>query len=215
MRPGVGAAELSERRFRECLKSFGIDGDWHYTNRRSLSRLVCLAQNADLIVVGQIDPYTRSPSRWRPNDTVADSGRPALVVPYAGEFPWVGHRVLVAWNGSARVARALHDALPIIRNAHLVIVLTVHGSENGVEQDREATTRVIRHLGRHGIAARADHALRGTSGIADVLLSAAMDRSIDMIIAGGCYHSPLREALTGGVGRQLLHTMTVPLLTSQ
>lgn len=215
VQPSAAAAERSERHFRECLSSFGINGDWHYTDRRNFSRLISLAQNADLLVVGQIDPYTRSASRWRPNDTVAGSGRPALVVPYAGEFPRVGHRVLVAWNGSARVARALHDAFPIIRNAHAVIVLTVPDSEKGLEQGREATTRVIRHLGRHGIAARADHPLRGTSSIADVLLSAAMDRSIDLIIAGGCYHSPMHEALTGGVGRQLLQTMTVPLLTSQ
>lgn len=41
-----------------------------------------------------------------------ESGRPCLVVPYAGEFPTVGTRVLVAWDGGRESARAVHEAMP-------------------------------------------------------------------------------------------------------
>lgn len=209
------AVEAAEHRFRDCLNSFGVDGDWYYASRRDVSRLVGLAQAADLIVVGQTDPHSRSVPRWRPKEIVFESGRPALTVPYVGDPAPVGHRVLVAWNGSREVARALHDALPVLRDAQAVTVLTVHDREEDLRDARAAASRIVRHLGRHGISARADHALRNGNSTADVLLSAAMDVSADLIVAGGCYHSLLRDALMGGVGRQLLQTMTVPLLTSQ
>jgi nucleotide-binding universal stress UspA family protein len=41
-----------------------------------------------------------------------------------------------------------------------------------------------------------------------------MDISADLIVAGAYRHSPLREALTGSVSRELLEHMTVPILMS-
>ena len=45
---------------------------------------------------------------------VMTSGRAVLAVPFAGDFPIVGERVLVAWNASREAARALNDALPLL-----------------------------------------------------------------------------------------------------
>jgi len=42
------------------------------------------------------------------------SGRPVLIVPYAGHFDHVGRRVLIAWNATREDARALSDALPLL-----------------------------------------------------------------------------------------------------
>ena len=44
-----------------------------------------------------------------------DTGRPALVVPYVGARALPPERVLVAWDGSREAARAVHDALPLLR----------------------------------------------------------------------------------------------------
>ncbi|WP_322114293.1 universal stress protein [Aquabacterium sp. A7-Y] len=48
------------------------------------------------------------------------SGRPVLVLPYSGSFAGLGQKVLVAWNGSRESARALSDALPLLRRAREV-----------------------------------------------------------------------------------------------
>ena len=60
----------------------------------------------------------------------------------------------------------------------------------------------------------ADHPLRSGNAISDMLLSAAMDISADLIVAGAYHHSPLRQAVIGGVSRELLQHMTVPVLMS-
>jgi hypothetical protein len=45
----------------------------------------------------------------RPDDVMIDTGRPVLVIPYAGTFERVGRRVLVAWDRTREANRALHD----------------------------------------------------------------------------------------------------------
>jgi nucleotide-binding universal stress UspA family protein len=136
------------------------------------------------------------------------------MVPYIGTFVQVGRRVLVAWDGSRDAVRALNDALPVIATAEEVVVMTVHTHDKDVELGRSATERIIRHLARHGIVAHVDQRLRSNTAISDWLLSRAMDFYVDLIVAGACRHSPLRDAVIGGVSRDLFQRMTVPVLMS-
>ena len=206
--------DVAEQQFRECLCSLGGDGDWHQLDRPDDAEVVAIARSADLIIIGQTNPNTRTASTWRPQDVVVACGRPVLMVPYIGTFTEVGRRVLVAWDGSREAVRALNDALPVIAAAEEVTVMTVHVRDKNVERDRSTTERIIRHLARHGIAARVDQRLQSDNSISDWLLSRATDFYVDMIVAGAYHHSPLREALTGGVSRDLFQRMTVPVLMS-
>lgn len=54
---------------------------------------------------------------------------------------------------------------------------------------------------------------RGLS-VADILLNRASDLSADMIVMGAYGRSRLRELVLGGVTRDMLHHMTVPVLMS-
>ncbi|MGA3399433.1 MAG: universal stress protein [Acetobacteraceae bacterium] len=204
----------TEQRLRECLRWFGGDATWYDLDQIGSAGLIAFTRTADLIILGQICPDVRRVAAWRPDDIVVDSGRPVLLVPYVGTFTELGRRVLVAWDGSREAARALNDALPVIRTATAVTVMTVRTRDGDLQRDREATQRVVRHLARHDIRARADHPLRSGHAISDVLLSAVTDICADLIVAGAYHHSPLREALIGGVSRELLQHMTVPMLMS-
>jgi nucleotide-binding universal stress UspA family protein len=207
-------AAIIEQRFREKVQPHAIEGDWHQLGAGEGADLMALAGATDLVVYGQTSPNYRMPSGYRPEDIVVTSGRPVLVIPYAGEFTTVGRRVLVAWDDTREAARALHDALPLIGKAEAVTVLTVRSREASFERDAPGLHRVVRHLGRHGITARHEERLRGDLSIAEVLLSRAADLDIDLIIAGAYHHSRFREALVGGVSRNLLDHMTVPVLMS-
>ena len=92
--------------------------------------------------------------------------------------------------------------------------MTVRTDEASAERIRLSLERVVRHLARHGIPAHPEDALRGDIPISDLLLSRAADFDADLIVAGAYHHSPLREALLGGVSRELLQHMTVPVLMS-
>jgi len=207
-------AGIIEERFREAAGSHATVGDWHLLGPGDSARLMTLAKAADLIVLGQVAPDHRQLSGYRPEDVIVGSGRPALVVPYAGAFTAIGRRVLIAWDGTREASRALHDALPLIGRAEAVTIITVR--DDAADRDREApgVARVIVNLQRHGIAARAEATPSGDLPIADLLLSRATDLAADLIVAGAYHHSQLREALIGGVSRALLDHMTVPVLMS-
>jgi nucleotide-binding universal stress UspA family protein len=211
---GAEIADKVEQRFRDAVHPHTIAGDWHLFAAGEGEHLIALMKTVDLAVFGQASPDHRPPSGFRPDDLVMAGGRPVLVVPYAGGFGAVGRRVLVAWDGTREASRALHDALPVIAEAKTVIVMTVRADEASAERIRRSLDQVVRHLARHGIPAHPEDALRGDIPVSDLLLSRAADFDADLIVAGAYHHSPLREALLGGVSRELLQHMTVPVLMS-
>ena len=166
----------------------------------------------DLVVFGQAGPDYRLPMGFRPVDVVMASGRPMLVVPFAGEFATVGRRVLVAWDGTREAARALHDALPLLMKAEVVVVMTVPAQKASF--DGRSLGRVMRHLKWYDIRATPEETPRGDIPTSDVLLSRAADFDADLIVSGAYHHSQLREAIIGGVSRDLLDHTTVPVLIS-
>jgi nucleotide-binding universal stress UspA family protein len=205
-------ADEAETQFRSALRASGLDGEWYLLDERHLSGLVEYANTVDLAVLGQQSPDM--PGALVPDRVVTEVGRPVLIVPYAGQFETVGRRALIAWDGSREAARALNDALPLIGSAEAVTVLYVGARETQRERARPALDRIVGHLQRHAIRANGEDTPRGDIPISDLLLSRAADLGADMIIAGAYHHSRLREALLGGVSRELLRHMTVPVLMS-
>jgi nucleotide-binding universal stress UspA family protein len=207
-------ADTVEQRLREELPLRTLDDEWHMLDHTDLAELIQLTKAADLVVVGQYPGDDSGGVTWlRPDDVMIDAGRPVLVVPYAGSFERVGRRVLIAWDGTREANRALHDALPLIGGAEAVTVMHVGAQQADLDRDRPWLERVVRHLGRHGIKAQPEESARGGVPISGVLLSRAADLGADMIV-GAHHHSQWRESLLGGVSRDLLDHMTVPVLMS-
>jgi nucleotide-binding universal stress UspA family protein len=211
---GAALADIIEQRYREAVRPQGTEGDWHLFGAGEAADLIALVKTADLVVYGQASRDYRVPSGFRPEDIVTACGRPVLVTPYAGNVTTIGRRVLIAWDGTREATRALHDALPLLGKAENVTVVTVRAREASFERDPPGLDRIVRHLERHGIAARAEQTLQGDLPVSDVLLSRAADLDADLIVAGAYHHSQFREALLGGVSRELLGHMTVPVLMS-
>ena len=206
-------AEQVEELFRTELRAHGLGGEWHLLSPGETAVFIDLAKSFDLTILGQLSPEIWS-TGFRPDEIVIATGRPVLVVPYAGAFDTVGRRALVAWDGTREAARAANDALPLLENAEAVTVMFVGARETALEEHHPSIERMVHHLQRHGIAARAEETLHGDLRISDVLLSRAADLAVDLLVAGAYHHSQLREALVGGVSRELLDHMTVPVLMS-
>jgi nucleotide-binding universal stress UspA family protein len=209
-------AEEIESHFRNELRGRGIEGEWYLLDEHNLAEFIEYANTVDLTILGQQSSKARAEStgEFRPDAVLLAVGRPVLVVPYAGKFETVGRRPLIAWDGSREAARALGDALPLIDGAESVTVIYIGTREAQIERARPAIDHVVRHLQRHAIKASGEATRGGDVPISDLLLSRAADLGADMIVAGAYHHSPVREALLGGVSRELLRHMTVPLLMS-
>ncbi len=174
------------------------------------------ARFADLVIVGQHDPEeaggTVEPNF--PEILALTVGRPVMVVPFAGNFSTIGHRVMIAWDARREATRAVSDALPLLHQAEEITILMVnpHGEES--RNGKESGAMLVRYLGRHDIKAT----LASHSGVqidvADFILSQAADRNADLIVMGAYGHARIREVVFGGVTQSMMRHMIVPTLMS-
>jgi nucleotide-binding universal stress UspA family protein len=211
------AAEPVEAIFRETLSQRKLQGEWRLVEGYTPSVLSTNARYADLVVVGQPgDPLRQDKGdRLTVESVLMTAGRPVLTIPFAGDFPALTDHILVAWNASREATRAVHDALPLLRKARQVTVLTVSTDTSVADaQAGESPPDITAHLVRHGVRAEARRTVSGDIADGDALLSYASDISATMIVAGGYGHSRARELIFGGVTRTLLTEMTVPVLFS-
>lgn len=209
--------DVVHARFREMTQSLSTEVEWRAVEGDPVALVLREAREADLLIVGQRDPD--DPESFVAADFVEtlilESGRPVLVVPYAGQFAGVAQRVLVAWSGGRESARALHDALPLMQDAAVHVLQMT--SERPQHWGEETTVgQVSRALKAHGIESAVEEApgMGSDVAIGEMLLSSAADLNADLIVMGAYGHSRLRELVLGGVTRTLLNTMTVPVLMS-
>lgn len=174
---------------------------------------------ADLIVIGQADPDAKAGAADIPMHVVTNSGRPVLLVPFAGRIESVARRIVVSWDGGREAARALQLALPLLKDADTVAlaVFELASDEHKAADALAADPRPW--LARHGIEATlavhaVDHQrrLNRRHEVGERLLSLAADVSADLLVMGAYGHSRFRESLLGGVTRTVLEAMTLPVL---
>lgn len=140
-----------------------------------------------------------------------DSGRPLIVVPPEFEIFKAGH-VVIAWDGSAKAARALFDALPILRAAETVDVVQVEG-----EKDLTSIvpgSALAAHLLAHKVKIIAKTIGARDGDVAEALRQYADQSGADLLVMGGFAHARIRQLLLGGVTQSLLRHCPIPLFLS-
>lgn len=210
------ARERAQAGFKDWISHAGIAAEWRCAEREVLEAFQLEAPYADLNIVGQTDPDAESPSVGRdfPELICLTSGRPVLVIPYAGTFARIGERVLIGWNGSREAARAVSDALPFLKQASEVAVLAVNPQRDDSSHRDDPGANLVKCLARHGVKAEAMQSYSDEVDAGNLLLSRAADLSADLLVMGAYGHSRVREMVLGGVTRTLLRDMTLPVLMS-
>lgn len=178
------------------------DGPWGFAHR---------ALYADLLIMGQReedDPSSGElPADFLPS-VLVESGRPALILPYAGHVGAIGSTVLVAWKQTREAARAVTCALPWLKRAGKVHVI---GYGEGAEDSLRALER---YLAVQGVSATIHSGGEEERDVGNDLLSRAADVGADLLVMGSYGHSRAREWVLGGATRTILQTMTLPVLMS-
>jgi nucleotide-binding universal stress UspA family protein len=208
------AARAAKQVFDRGTSAAGITkSEWRESREDAAEAVPVHARYADVVVVGQPNEGdTGGVEPDFPERLLLAAGRPLLLVPYAGDFTEVGKRVLVAWNASREAARAVTDAIPLLREAQSVQVVAFdpggapHGAVPGAD--------IGLYLARHGIKVTVSQQTADDIDVGNQLLSRAADLDIDLIVMGGYGHSRLKELVLGGVTRTILQSMTVPVLMS-
>jgi nucleotide-binding universal stress UspA family protein len=172
-----------------------------------------MARRFDLSVIMQSDAARGANNDMLIEAALFGSGRPVIVVPYIQRDRLKFDRIVCCWDGSRAAARAVNDALPLLKKAQIVELLIVANEKIGNARKTRGVD-IGNHLARHGVKVELRIASGADIGVSDAILSHVADCSASMIVMGGYGHSRLREFVLGGVTRGILSTMTVPVFMS-
>jgi nucleotide-binding universal stress UspA family protein len=203
--------------FEQAAQRRGISAEWRAPTDGEEADPALHARYADLAILGQRNPAADDDAvigRPRPEHVTLASGRPILVVPYAGRFATVGRNIVVAWNASREAARAVADAMPLLASAEAATVLAVDPQIGPGAQGDVPGADIALHLARHGVKVQIERTVSAEVPIGEVLLSRLSDLGADLLVMGAYGHSRTRELLLGGATRSILASMTVPVLMS-
>jgi nucleotide-binding universal stress UspA family protein len=199
------AARRSQVSAEHCLlKALGVIAP------EILSRL---ARRFDLSVLMQSEP-----GRVNNDDMIEtslfQSGRPVIVVPYTQKDGLKLDRVVCCWDGSRAAARAFNDALPLLVKATKVELLIVLNEKTTGAQREIRGIEMAKHLARHDVNVQIETVPAADIDVTNAILSYVADNSGSLIVMGGYGHAKLREVILGGVTRDMLKSMTVPVFMS-
>jgi nucleotide-binding universal stress UspA family protein len=211
----AGEARRTADDFLASAANAGVTAEWRLDTGAAADIVAEHALYADLAIVGQKVGESPASSHLQkvPETVLLSTGRPVMVIPYTGDFPTVGHRILIAWKPCREAARAVNDAWPLLAQAERVTILTVNQAADE-RQGKDSATRIAEHLARHGVRAAVERVTMSDIPDATVLLNSASDMGADLIVAGGYGRSPFREMVFGGTTRSLLNEMVAPVMLS-
>lgn len=174
--------------------------------------LIDYARLRDLTIIPLQEPDNIE--SWFAESLIFGSGRPVVVLPESGTWNRrVGvDTVIVAWDFSRNASRAVFDAMPILKKAKRVYVLTIT-NEKKIDTKRSGA-ELAKYLASHGIDVSLDVVDAAGRRVDEVLAAQVALRDANLLVMGAYGHSRLRELVLGGATRAILAKPTVPTFLS-
>jgi nucleotide-binding universal stress UspA family protein len=193
----------------EHLKNEDVSWDYEHVDGDAAQEIVARSSLADLIVMGR---YHHRDTRFTPitliGDVLQNARVPLLVQPQDPHSFDVFGPAVVGWNGSFEAANALRAALPLLKMASMVHIVTVEEPKEHMLPSLSAST----YLSRHGVTSELHARPVSDKPVEDAITETAAVMGAAYIVMGGYGHSRAREFLFGGVTRSLLKDCPVPLI---
>jgi nucleotide-binding universal stress UspA family protein len=206
------AAKLRAR-LEARLAEEDLSWDYEEVTGSLMPLLIQRAALADLLVTGRESKSPEFEGRTIAllGEILCRSRTPLLVL--GDDIPGVNRSgpALVAWNGSNEAANALRAAVPLLKSAPDVVLLTLEETKGVQIPGKQARE----YLSRHGIESRFESRPQLEDSIAEDILTCAIAEGASCIVMGSYGHSRTGELLFGGVTRALLKGCALPLLISR
>jgi len=171
------------------------------------------ARYADMVILGQYEQQD-SPQRHPlpiAHSAVLKCGRPVLVVPETVETS-VFSKVAIAWDSSREAVRAIHDALPLLRVAGSVDIVSMIVPT--VEHDETDGASLSAHMAHHGINVAKDIVQVRTLDEHHALRQQIEHGHYDLLVMGAYSHPVWMEFIFGGPTESTLFSSKTPVLVS-
>jgi nucleotide-binding universal stress UspA family protein len=169
-------------------------------------RVTAAAHLSDLIVFGALKEDDRPGLTEAFEATLVETGRPVLLSAQEAGISFC-KKITIAWNESAAAAHAASAALPFLKCATEVEIISVLRKKDAPIDSSELKAYLL----LHGVESTERSVDGGTRDIAEVLLTEASAGGASLLVAGGYGHSRLREMFIGGVTRKVVSHAKLPV----
>ncbi|MEL6299758.1 MAG: universal stress protein [Pseudomonadota bacterium] len=167
-----------------------------------------LARVYDMTIIGRPVSSGEGPRMSSLETILFDSGRPILIVPPGPPPPHIGRHVVISWNRSTEAAETMTAAMPLVKAAEQVTILTVAG---GTVSGPDAAA-LKDYLAVHGVEARDvtdDQGTRAKPGAA--ILDFCKREGADLLIKSAYTQSRLRQMVFGGATSTIISNTHLPV----
>jgi nucleotide-binding universal stress UspA family protein len=164
------------------------------------------ARRADLAVI--VRPNSIE-GREALHAAIFETGRLLLLVPPCTDDRALrfGQHIAIAWKPSDQARAVVMAAIPWLKRAAIVTVLTIAEQTPSTEDNDE----VLSLLHPHGIDAEIVAVSKGDSSVAERLLYEAHMHHADCLVMGAYRHNRIVEMILGGVTRHMLQEADLPI----
>jgi nucleotide-binding universal stress UspA family protein len=190
------------------LAGEGVSWEWAEVIGDLSEAIVDAADLADLIVLNRkLDDVSAPDMRGITGAILGQTHKPVVAVPESLKQFDLGGRALIAWDGSKAVSATMSAVIPLLKLASQVYLFCVE--KTGTETD---LSEAALYLSRHGIHADLKRAYDPQHDVAKVIDNECERWGARWCLMGAYGHSRLREALFGGVTRQMLTNSNIPVV---
>lgn len=204
--------------FEAAMAREGLAHDFHQIDARTpviADEVIAQGRSADLIIVSATNPdEITGVERDFVEQVVMAAGRPILVLPFKGDAKISIQDIVIGWDGGREAARAVFDALPLLKLARKVRVVRVDPQKDPALRGSIPGADLAQTLARHGIKAEAQGYPTDGMDEGQALMRCAEDCGAGLIVMGAYGHSRLAEFIFGGATRFVLTRMVRPVLMS-
>lgn len=204
------ASAKARKGFESAATGGGIRHDWIEVDGDDEQAVLAAVRRFDLTVFPQEATSSFGTHAISAATVGIGSGAPVLILPERGYPMPFGAKVLVAWKESRESARAVRDAMPFLSAASEVHFLCV-----APDAEPHFDNLQRQNLAIHGCADIHMHVDNHTDQpVANAIQRHAGRVGADLVVLGLYGHSRMRELLLGGVSRDMLESIHLPLLVS-
>jgi nucleotide-binding universal stress UspA family protein len=191
----------------ERLRGEGVSWDWARYDGSPAQLTADRSRLSDMIVLSLPAGGNYDGPLSMVGDVVLHARAPVLALPQSTRGVDCLGNAIVAWNGTLESCYALRLAVPLLRKAAQVRIVTVTEDETEFP-----ATGASEYLARHGIDSVLHEWPRDGRTMAEALLDAARALAGAYLVMGAYGHSRLQESLLGGTTRDMIRCGTVPLV---
>lgn len=171
------------------------------------------ARLADLVIFGK--PETLDNSNLDTDifaGALLGGGRPCLMLPRWITPHVFGRRPLIVWRGEEEAARALHWALPLLREAQEARICLANPRNERVGEDEASMEKLASYVRRQGVNVGEPVMRESWEDSQRMILSELDGFNADMLVMGAFGMPRILEEMFGGVTAAIVRDVRVPVL---